>query len=644
MGVHANITAYGWLKPTLTVELEAGGSLLADTTYYVVGVMGYAPFTYGFQGGAISDIHEIVTTSVNKSIKVTHKTYRDITAFADNGDSRTLITSVMHCVTDAVMGDDADEIKIATGSYAGTWTVDEWVDYDTFIINTAYVDNVPVQFYTDSQYYNRPLLGGNGNQGLAVYISTDHPIDNDGLFKNGAANSFWDRRPYTAPDGGFANPKIYTAQPAFPLARYSTHPVLARMNVGPYKSLDDYGSIHIDIDGNVDFVDIYNEVKVAGFEAACGYSKGGYNTKPQFFLYGSIRAGSNTFLYESGVSITAFGEIASIVNEYEDITFNECVINNPSSNYSIFHCYTAPGSIYYNTASSNSYQGWIRGEDMTIYAAPRFTQTHGDGFGSYTNLYDMSSQSFAYVDDKLFKECGFALLLQPSYNRNVFRRGKFTPFYWIMNGTTEPDIYMMEDCEIKHSYGYTWHFRFYSYTPTADMSILRFLNIDNLDNADNHKDTIHNSALNLTAEFYRSVEITVQNSDGELLDGALVKITDNASNEYEDTTVDGVVSFEVIEQKDVMLETEPAYTPPTVTIYSDFVITIEKNTYQTYQETNEQLYQDTVKTIALQPSVEYVEGLINADVEEEELYGFSEQEYVDGVVTTDTIVASVSSI
>jgi hypothetical protein len=159
--------------------------------------MGYTVQTYGLVGSALSDIHEITTTATDLSIKVTHNTYRNITAFADNGDSRTLITSARHCVADTVVGATADTIKIATGSYAGTWTVDEWVSYDQFIINTPYVDNVAVQFYTDSQYYNRPYYGGNTYQGMSVYISNVNPIGSDGLFINSL--DYWDRRPWTAP-------------------------------------------------------------------------------------------------------------------------------------------------------------------------------------------------------------------------------------------------------------------------------------------------------------------------------------------------------------------------------------------------------------------------------------------------------------
>jgi len=83
---------------------------------------------------------------------------------------------------------------------------------------------------------------------------------------------------------------------------------------------------------------------------------------------------------------------------------------------------------------------------------------------------------------------------------------------------------------------------------------------------------------------------------------------------------------------------------PFNTIYQPFTLTIEKNGYQQYRDENFELWEPYEQVIALQPSVEYVEALIIGDLEEEELYGFSEQEYVDGVVTTDTIVASVSSI
>jgi hypothetical protein len=601
MGVHADISVYGWLKPTLTVELVAGGSLQANTKYYVCGLMGFTPATYSLNGGPLSDVHEITTTTTDLSIKVTHKTYRNITAFADNGDSRTKITSARHCVTDAVHGAVADTIKIATGSYAGTWTVDEWVDYDTFIINTTYIDNVPVQFYTDSQYYNSPLLGGNANQGMAIYISPLDPINaTDGLFQT--LQYDWDRRPWTAPTGGFANPKTYTVEPNLSLARYSCHPQLARMDVGPYQMLTDYGSVHVNIDGDVDFVDIYGEAQASGFIYNCGYSKGGYNTKTQFFLYGSMRAGTNSFLYEKGASITWFGDCYSIVNAYEDIVFKESVINMPSSLFSCHLLYTADGSVLYNNSTSNTYTGWIRGVGLIIYAAPRTSTTYGDVTGqTCTNLYDMSSMSYSIYQDKIFKQPGAELLIQNSYNSIVFKRCEVTPFYWILNYPDRPDIYFMEDCIIKWSDSYQFHFRIYHYTPTMDESILKFLNIDCPDNADNHKDVTHNSALNATWMFYRRIKFYIKDKNGVALQSAAVSITDDQSNTYSDTTdIDGYVYIDVLEQTDVMVDTEPAYTPPTTTILTDFVIKVSKPGYAPYQAELANLYTNEIQNIALQ--------------------------------------------
>lgn len=92
------ISVYGWLKPTLELELVEGGTLLANTKYYVRGMMKYNSSTFHNCGSCMSDVYEITTTSTAKSIKITQKTYRDITAFASGGSNITTVTSTRHCL------------------------------------------------------------------------------------------------------------------------------------------------------------------------------------------------------------------------------------------------------------------------------------------------------------------------------------------------------------------------------------------------------------------------------------------------------------------------------------------------------------------------------------------------------------------
>jgi hypothetical protein len=596
-GVHA----YGWLKPTLTVELVAGGSLLPNTKYYVCGVMGYTVRTYSLVGSALSDIHEITTTTTDLSIKVTHKTYRNITAFADNGDSRTLITSARHCVADTVVGAAADTIKIATGSYAGTWTVDEWVSYDQFIINTPYIDNVAVQFYTDSQYYNRPYYGGNTYQGMSVYISNVNPIDSDGLFINHL--DYWDRRVYQAPDGGFANPKTYTSRPDKSTPEYSGHPELNRYGVGVYQVLNDYGAINVDLNGSTDLEEIYDEVQLSGFIYNCGYSLCGFARKPKFSLFGSLRAMAGTLLTATGVEIVHTGDFYSSDWDYDLMTFTDCAFTSMGT-FSVAKCFTANNSVYFDTATSNNYSGYIRGTDLIVFGAPRFSSGFGDEITTYYDEFRAATLPISVIKDKIFRTNGSALLQQVSYNGSRFERCTLTPFYWVLNNAlgNKPDVYMLQNCTIRHAYSYDWCIRFYHYAQYTYNEI-KFLNVNCPDDADNHKRIIRNrDYFNLICRWYRRAEFYITDKDGTELIGVTVTITDNASNQYTDITdSNGYVFIDVLEQFDIITDDLLYSDPHTTTYYTDFVIRVLKDGYNDYQVEFSDMYTNEKQAIALQP-------------------------------------------
>jgi hypothetical protein len=594
-GVHV----YGWLKPTLTVSLVAGGSLLPNTKYYVCGVMGYTGATYNLNASPLTDIHEITTTTTDLSIQVSHKTYRNITAFADNGDSRTLITCARHCVVDTVVGAVADSIKIATGSYTGTWTVDEWVSYDQFIINTPYVDNVAVQFYTDSQYYNRPYYGGNSNQGMSMYISNVNPIGSDGLFINNI--DYWDRRPWQAPDGGFANPKIYTSRPTYYTPEYSDQPVLNRYGVGVYQALNNYGSIAVNTNATITLEDIYDEVQLSGFIYNCAWSAAGYARKNKFALFGSLRAITGTSLTAGGCEIVHTGDFYQTSYDYDAITFTDCVLTSMGT-FSVSKCFTANNSVFWDTSTSNTYSGWIRGTDLIIYGAPRFNSNYGDELTTYYDEFQEATKNVSVIKDKIIRTNGSALLQQVSYNGSRFERCTVTPFYWVLNNAlgNKPDVYMLQNCTIRHAYSYDWVIRFYHYAQYS-YNELKFLNVNCPDDVNNHKRVIRNrDYFNLICRWYRRAEMYVQDAAGANISGAAIKIVDGSLNEYNTTTNgSGYGYLDCLEQLDVVTDDLLDHEPHTTTYYTDFVITISKAGYVTQILHFDDLYLNEKQTVSL---------------------------------------------
>jgi hypothetical protein len=314
MGLHPNITIYGWLKPTIEVELVEGGSLLANTTYYVAGNMGFCPRTYNSVGSVPSDVHEITTTGTHKSIKITQKTYRDVQSFGDNGDGRTLVNCERHCVTD---GTYADEVKFSDGSYTGTFVVDEWVDYNSFIIDTPFVDSSSTTFYTDSVRYNRPAFNVSRPtaHGMSYYIATFEP--------NWKGN-VWTRAAYQYE--GIDNPWTQTTQPNDSYGDYNQVSEISGLGTGMFETLLGYGTPYCYVDGEVTASEIQQEFVDAGFPYHCSYSEQGYTANPLFTIMAAIWFGQgSSFTLNNAVVIFGAEVWASVSDESNfQCLFPEC--------------------------------------------------------------------------------------------------------------------------------------------------------------------------------------------------------------------------------------------------------------------------------------------------------------------------------
>lgn len=46
----------------------------------------------------LSDIYTITTDGTNRSIKITQKTYRDVSSLSDSGDGKTLFSAPRNCL------------------------------------------------------------------------------------------------------------------------------------------------------------------------------------------------------------------------------------------------------------------------------------------------------------------------------------------------------------------------------------------------------------------------------------------------------------------------------------------------------------------------------------------------------------------
>ncbi len=648
------ITIYGWRKPTLELELVEGGSLLANTKYYVVGFMRYNPYAYNSVGSPLSNVYEITTTSTARSIKITQKTYRDIQSFADNGDGKTLVNCTRHCLA------TGDVIKITDGAYAGSWTITK-VNYNSFTINKAFSGSTATTCYTDSYRYNYPGYGRLNGVGMLYWIYTSSPFDENNDWKS--ISSRWTETVYQFVYG-IQNPVIITTQPSANTSSGYENLQVRRLCKGIYKTVaEEYGLIHIDVQDNdtTTLKNIYDTVIAAGYEYSCFYRDYGV-TQIIFDLFGSLVFRGTSTLSVSSAHINLYCSEMYHNEDASKIVFSGCLINLMPLAYTAWMKFTANNCVFYNRGSTVNYGSWIYGDDTIFYATPRQSyqvDTCDIPNLKYTNLATGLEAYYGIIQNKIYRDTDQGQIFQQSYNCSKLINCSIPPIFWVsLYGTgCIPDIYMMENCTVKRGNYLGWHFRLYTDTAGSYFNHhFKYLNV-NVDAVDNNiKKCIHNYVIpdggTMRADFYRRAKFYVKNQAGATIIGASITITDNARNTYTGTTdTNGYVYIDVMEQKTVF----PASASQTNwvntydTYYKNFTITITKDGYDDEIIKLDDIYQtgyyDAVFNVSLNTiAVIYYNQKINGTIETEEISGsVNSSNSVSGTVKIDNITGDVET-
>ena len=600
MGLNSGIQIFGWRKPTLQVSLVDGGTLLANTKYYVAAFMKLSSRVYNAVGGPMSDVYEITTTSTKKSIQIYHQTFRDITAFEDNGDNRTKVTCERHCLGDGFMSYGRDQIKIESGNYAGTWDVEEWIDYDHFIIDTPYVDNIPVQCYTDSVFYNRPpnsTLSYAGAMGMDFYVYTDNPINEWGN---------WQGRDDRWTAGAYQN--ILLVNPAVVDHQYTANlyggPVEnIGFDRGLFEGLRDYGLVFISVKELVTLSEIWEEARDSGWKTNVFHTTRGYDATVTMMIFGAL------VLYEDGkinakyINLTLIGDLDHISSSRKDyIGFDHSLINTIPSAFSKYCYVTGESTNVFNFSYTNAIIGFVYGNDAGMYATFRTGASNGDETGfEWTDLIGGGTWSYAKVYNKKYGWVANNQIMQVSYASNKFINCTLCPLYWVgpyVATDLECDTYMIENSYI-YMTDYLWHFRVY--TNNTGKLTWKFLNV-NTDDPNNVKRVINNGIGSWDMFFWRRVEFYVQ-FEGAMIEGVSITITDGDGNVYTGITdSNGYVYIDVLEQLTRFVNKTPvsSWDPQYDTLYTDFTIQVKPvDTYLDETRFYDVMYKNELQLISL---------------------------------------------
>jgi len=562
------IRVYRWRKPELTVTPTVGGTLLANTTYYLTGYLGKRQNSYNECDGPFADVVSFTTDTVNKSISVYWKVTVPIQSFADAGSGRIRVTATNHCLT------AADTLIIEGGVHAGTYTVTTWENYNQFLITRAFVSDYTTTFRVETPH-NRCTDNANGTVWLKLYLDTTTPFN--GTAWQGLSSRF--SHIYIA-DGYTTNNIVITA-PFNVSYNAAQHPqVYADGYTFPsWCKVKEKGKIYIEITASTETVATLKQALIDADVQDVAYC-----TSKEFVLFGTLYVYSGSITFTDFIIVCHWGNMdsASFGNL---LVYVRCSLNFIQTWYKaylrsnasycniiiqVFYGVALSGSGANNipTGLNNTYlmSPGLSGEQVILVGYTNMTMTI-PGNGVWLHFSNIGKE---LINCKLYQG---AMMLNLSVNVLEYRtvRGLYieSPYGY----------------DIIHMSNYESHY-------------------DNVDNnrALNRKTVYaHSSYYGLgvgKVYFHRTGIILVKTSDGVAIQSAQVIITDNVGNVYTYTTdVNGSVSYDVLEQ----VSTSPALVNNYYTniFYENFEITVSKTGSQTSKEIHATLNGKTVIDIAL---------------------------------------------
>jgi hypothetical protein len=567
----AGIQVYGYVKPTLSLSVEEGGSLLANTTYYVFGIMRGVCYFFSYQNvyGPISELYTISTTSTAKSIRINHKHYRDIQGFTNAGGGLVNVQCTRHCLK------TGDEIHIPSGTYSGVYYI-TYVDYHNFTITATYSITETSTCYTDTANYNSSF-------GMIYWVSEYSPWDGNGVYTH--------RYAYT--DNEWTNNNIaqdvLISSPPVGFLYSLLIPKCNGMSRGTYKFLDTDGLISVVVSKNITILDVYNEVQASGFTYNAAYIDG-YSRS--LTLAGTIVMTSTYTFTGSYLSlIIVQGEL--LANFNNQISFLQSVITIIYGGYQTYNFLTLTDGVYFNGAFQNPNQAFpIYGTNSVGYCMGNWNQGTYDYIDPTDNLPTLANKTYFSVGGWLQTVAGVMKLRNMTF---------YVPlFVGILDG--QPDKYFLENVKVMRPYVYGCNIVEYSYLGDSYFNRIKCLNVDT-DDINNYKNVYdYAAAANCQWDFYRRSTVKIIDSNNDVISNVNIKVTDNASNVYNfQTDITGIANVDVIEQICVVAHQYPSNNVNTY--FNNFSIEISKNGYETITEYYPTLLGSPLLTYELKPVV-----------------------------------------
>jgi len=591
------VTVYTLKKPELTVTLQSGGTLLADTTYYIFGYfrnkIGSGYHDYG--NSPFGVIQSFTTTTVNRSISVYWKTTYNITGFENAGGGLLRVLSAEHNLA------TGNEIIIENGVYAGTYTITR-ENYNSFTIVIAYSSTYATTFRCENGTVGKyGATFASSGVSIVLYISTTNPYYSDTIYDTLTAK--YSHAYYSV---GYATNNIvitseYNTQyyNAFHFSvKYWGHVLPAWCKVR------ERGQPTILCDAN----DTANDIKQAIIDAKI--EDLAYATDFEIVSYGSIfYIGVASTVTFSNISIKMLLSVLSIKNDRKYyLIFNKCT----------YVCWYIPYKAYVDCAANDS-QLFLSGMER-IPIGNNNTYILQLSINIYIASLAVEGKLFENAKVTFLTTSGFLLALMSKADAPTMQ------FECYINNIEITNAYLITDIS-GNNYGVlrpaknvtinsNYSFDVQPTTRIMAYPDMYFENI-NTSRANNEKFTYmtYTNPLVDRVHYMRKGIINVKNTLGVAISGADIQIKDNTGRLYTGTTdINGQFTYDVEEQ----LSTKPLVymlVAPSV-LYNNFEITVSKSGMQTSKEVHTSLKgKDVVDIFLLEPvEVPMVETIINANI------------------------------
>jgi hypothetical protein len=544
------VSIYRYRKPELTATLTDGGSLLANTTYYLTGIYNKS-WVYNGVFSPFADVVSFTTDSTKKSISIYWKTTVPIQGFEDAGGGKIRVKASSHCL---IIG---NTLIIESGVYAGTYTVNTWENYHSFLIVGTYSTDYTTTFRVETMH--------NAMANIVIYLSTTAPFSGDPLADTWQGN-ISNFSHYIWEAGYTTNNIAVSAE--FTKLFYGTHPQI-EMSVSPpppWSAVLTKGKIWIDCIGTV----TVGEIKQALIDADAldvSYIQG--NT---FFLYGILRSFNSLTLTE--MTILVYSGMFGGFSTFTQITLDRCSLHLLETGYGSYMLMTA-------TSSNFFYENKTR---YSHFSGPVYRYAVGVG-NSFVTAAGLGAENMdsPVVNMKITTNSGSSWRLagnlsQMKYTNIEIQNGILYLYY--LSASSYPQNRLIDGLTIRNTLIYDFSIQYGSTRPVFDITNC------NTSRVNNRKVCYTSYQFQLYTHitdiyFWRKKTLTVLDENGLPIPGATVNLKDEAGTEYPYTTdVNGQIIFEVLEQKSLRGTTGYYFTE----VYLDnWTLTVSKSGYENYK-------------------------------------------------------------